>query len=216
VTRPKVRAVLFDYGGVLTEGLGPLFIGLVEGSGASIPELATLLIGSYGEDGDHMWHRLERGEVSFQEFCDWARAEGTQRGWQLDLSAMPELLGKLAIREGVVARVRELRAAGYRTGLITNNVREFNASWRPQLPVDELFEIVVDSSATGLRKPNPRIYELALERLGVQAEEAVFLDDFPVNVEGARQVGMHAILVGEDWQQALTELDELLAVDRPA
>ena len=210
MTRPRIRAVLFDYGGVLTEGLGPLFVGLVEGSGATIPELAAFLIGSYGEDGDHMWHRLERGEISDRTFCDWARDEGVQRGWRLDMSPLPELLGKLPIREGVVSRIRELRAAGYRTALITNNVREFTPSWRPQLPVDELFEIVVDSSEAGMRKPNPRIYELTLERLGVAANEAVFLDDFAVNVEGARCVGMHGILVGEDWQKALAELDALL------
>ena len=216
MTAPRIRAVVFDYGGVLTEGLGELLRGLVEGSGASIPELAALLIGSYGEDGDHMWHRLERGEIAFQAFCDWARDEGTQRGWRLELAPMPELLGKLAIRQEAVDRVRRLRAAGYRTGLITNNVREFTSAWRAQFPVDELFEVVVDSSECGCRKPSPKIYELALERLGVAAGEAVFLDDFQVNVEGARRVGMHAILVGPDWQVAFSELDELLGPDHPA
>jgi putative hydrolase of the HAD superfamily len=106
--------------------------------------------------------------------------------------------------------VRRLREEGYRLALITNNVREGSATWRALVPVDELFDVVVDSSEVGMRKPNPAIFHHALERLGVAPHAAVFLDDTPGNVEGARRAGLAAILV-EDPDAALAELDALLA-----
>ncbi|MGH7806313.1 MAG: HAD family hydrolase [Candidatus Binatia bacterium] len=208
-----IRAVLFDYGGVITEGMAGLLIPLTEGSGATLPEIGALLLGAYHEDGDYMWHRLERGEVTFQATCAWARDEASQRGWTLDLSPLPRLLAELPLRPGMIDRIRALRAEGIRTGLVTNNVREFGVSWKTQLAFDELFDVVVDSCETGLRKPDRRIYELALERLGTKAEDAVFLDDFTVNVEGARRVGMQAILVGDDWRAAVAELDAILGAE---
>src|SRR5207302_1315443 len=106
--------------------------------------------------------------------------------------------------------------AGYRTALVTNNVAEFGDGWRQLIPVDELFELVVDSSQVGVRKPDPRIFRLALEQLdGVRPEQAVFLDDFEANVAGARQVGMHGIVVGEHRAEALARLEDLLATAGP-
>ncbi|MCO5305956.1 MAG: HAD-IA family hydrolase, partial [Microthrixaceae bacterium] len=86
---------------------------------------------------------------------------------------------------------------------------------RPLLPLDELFDDVVDSSAVGLRKPDPRIYELSLSRLGVAAPDTVFIDDAPGNVAGARAVGMNAVLIGQqraDVPAALAELRSLVAL----
>lgn len=213
MTRRGIRAVLFDYGGVLTEGMGGLFQALTEGSGASIPELGALLLGPYGEDGDHIWHRLERGEVPFQAVCDWARDEATGRGWRLDLSSLPHLVANLAIRHGALDRVRQLRASGYRTALVTNNVREFSVAWKSEQAFAGLFDVIIDSCEAGLRKPDARIYQLTLERLGAAPGDSVFLDDFLVNVEGARRVGMHGILVGEDWPSAFDELEALLTAE---
>ena len=117
----------------------------------------------------------------------------------------------MAVHEPVVERVRSLRAEGYRVGLITNNVKEGSATWRAMLPVDELFEVVVDSCEVGMRKPNPAIFLHALHLLGgISPEQAVFLDDSPGNVVGAQRAGLHAIHV-EDPAQALADLDALLA-----
>ena len=87
--------------------------------------------------------------------------------------------------EPVVDAVRAVRAAGGRTAVVTNNVRELSHTWRPVLPLDELFDTVVDSCEVGLRKPNPAIYLLACERLGVAPERAVLLDDIESNLRGA-------------------------------
>ena len=210
-----IRGVLFDFGGVISEGMAGLIIPLAEGSGATLPEIGALLLGPYHEDGDYMWHRLERGEVTFADTCAWAREEAARRGWTLDIAPLPRLLAELPIRAGVIERIRALRGSGIRTAIVTNNVREFGASWKAGLAFDELFDVVVDSCEAGLRKPDRRIYELALSRLGVAAEDAVFLDDFPVNVEGARRVGLHAIHVTDDWLPAFRELDDVIAARRP-
>jgi putative hydrolase of the HAD superfamily len=199
-----IRAVLFDFAGVLTSSpWGPM----TAAGGGNL----ELLIGSYEEDGDHPWHQVERGEIPI---TDWAMAVtemGKAQGIAVDFTPLQSMLGDLTINEQVVARVRALRREGYRVGLITNNVREGSGSWRALLPVDELFEVVVDSSEVGMRKPNPAIFLHALDLLGdVAPEEAVFLDDAPGNVLGARRAGLHAIHV-DDPDQALAELDALLA-----
>jgi putative hydrolase of the HAD superfamily len=108
----------------------------------------------------------------------------------------------------MIHRIRELRAEGYRTAILTNNVREWGRYWKGSIPL-ELFDVVVDSCDVGLRKPDPSIFRLTCRRLGVVPEAAVFLDDTRNHVEAARQVGLHAILV-RDPRDALAELDAIL------
>ena len=149
-----------------------------------------LLIGSYEEDGDHPWHQVERGEIGIGEWVTEVTRRGNEIGIEVDFSPLQAMLGELTVHTQVVDRVRSLRAAGYRLGLITNNVREASGSWRALVPVDELFEVIVDSSEVGMRKPNPAIFLHALELLGgVAPAAAVFLDDSPGNVVGARRPG---------------------------
>ena len=93
----------------------------------------------------------------------------------------------------MIALMRELKAAGYRMAMLTNNVREWEPLWRSMLPVDEIFEAVVDSGFVGCRKPESKIYELTLERVGAPAEACLFVDDVEVNCEGARRAGMTAV-----------------------
>jgi len=95
---------------------------------------------------------------------------------------------------------------------VTNNVKEFGDGWRALIPVDELFEFVVDSSSVGVRKPDSRIFEIALGHLGELApHEVVFLDDYQANVDAARSLGLQALTVGPDLLAVIAELDELLA-----
>ena len=101
--------------------------------------------------------------------------------------------------------MRELKARGKRMAMLTNNVREWEPLWRPMLPVDEIFETVVDSGFVGCRKPEARIYEMTLERLGLPGEVCLFVDDIEVNCEGARKAGMTAVHF-YDNEQAITEI----------
>jgi putative hydrolase of the HAD superfamily len=89
-------------------------------------------------------------------------------------------------------------------------VREWEPLWRAKLPIDEVFELVVDSAFVGLRKPEPEIYALTLERLGLPAQACAFLDDLEVNVDAARAAGMHGIHF-QDTEQAIRELESVLA-----
>jgi epoxide hydrolase-like predicted phosphatase len=114
------------------------------------------------------------------------------------------------MRGEVVDFARELRASGLSSALVTNNALEFRDYWRRSIPLDELFDHVIDSSEVGLRKPDPRIFELALERLGVDASSAVFLDDYAGNVDAARRVGIRGVLVTDAYGEALAELSRLL------
>jgi epoxide hydrolase-like predicted phosphatase len=205
-----MKAILFDYGGVLTEPVQAMFAALATDCGAELADLAALLVGAY-EDGDHPWHRVERGEISFDELCRWGTEEGNRRGWRLDLARLPGHMAALQVRPAVADRIAELRRRGYLTAVVTNNAKEFGPVWKGQLDLN-LFDAVIDSSDVGIRKPDPRIYHLTLARLGgVAPEEAVLLDDFEVNLAAARAIGMHGVFVGPDTDAALAELERILA-----
>jgi putative hydrolase of the HAD superfamily len=106
--------------------------------------------------------------------------------------------------------MRELKAEGYRMAMLTNNVREWEPLWRSMLPVDEIFETVVDSGFVGCRKPESRIYALTLERVGEPAAACLFIDDVLVNIEGARKAGLNAVHF-QDTEQAIAEIRAALA-----
>jgi epoxide hydrolase-like predicted phosphatase len=179
-------------------------------SGHSQEDVLAVMLGDYATDGDHPWHRLERGEIGLGEYLPAVMALAKEAAVELDFNQLRGFNDRIVVQEAVVDRVRALKADGYRTGVVTNNIREASSGWRALLPVDELFDIVVDSSDVGVRKPDPAIFAVALERLGGLDPSAVaFLDDAPGNVEGAKKAGLHAILV-EDQSAALAALDGLL------
>ena len=108
--------------------------------------------------------------------------------------------------------MRELRGRGYKMAICTNNIREWEAHWRAMLPVDEIFDVVVDSAFVGSRKPEPRIYEITLERLDASPEAALFIDDVEVNCEGARKLGIEAIRFRSN-DQAIEDIEAALRGD---
>lgn len=200
-----ITAVLFDLTGVITTSPWPH---LIAAAGSNV----ELLVGPYHEDGDHPWHRLERGEIGFGEWFTDVSALYAEAGEELDLSPMAALRDGMVVFPHVVEHIAKLRAGGLKTALVTNNVREGSNMWRSLLDVDALFDVVIDSSEVGMRKPNRAIFDLALQQLGVtDPSTAVFLDDLDSNVEAARAMGMHGIVVGDPPDAALVELDALLA-----
>ena len=118
------------------------------------------------------------------------------------LDTMPTAIYKHLERNSeMIAYMRELRDRGLRTALLTNNVREWEATWRAMLPeIDEIFEVVVDSAFVGMRKPERGIYELTVERLGdgIGPADCVFVDDMALNCDAARELGMAAVLLRDD------------------
>jgi epoxide hydrolase-like predicted phosphatase len=205
-----IRALISDFGGVLTTPLSAGFRAYQEEAGVSLEELGRAIQRSGEAYGEHPLFALERGEITEEEF---ARRIGDELGDHFDLNRLRELyFERIEPNRPMIEYVATLRARGLRAALLTNNVREWEPLWRAKLPeLDEIFEIVVDSAFVGMRKPEPAIYELAVERLGggLRAEECLFVDDIELNCEAARALGMTAVRF-EHADQAIAELESIL------
>lgn len=206
----RFDAVVFDLSGVVIASAFDAIADTVTGA-ASRDEALALLLGPYGEDTDHVWHQVERGEVPISDWIAWVGGQVDAAGIVVDWQAFASMMGRLTVHEVIVGRIRSLRAEGYLTALCTNNVKEGSTAWRERVPVDDLFDAVVDSSAVGMRKPDPRIYRHTLDLIGIEdPARAVFLDDHPGNVAGAERAGLVGLLVS-DPAEAVVALDRLLA-----
>ncbi|HEU5302405.1 MAG TPA: HAD family phosphatase [Acidimicrobiia bacterium] len=207
-----IEAVIWDFGGVFTPSPFAAAHAYARAQGTEPDAFVRIVFGDYDADTDHAWHRLERGEIAFTVALDEIGASAVASGVRFDVGEMfGTMVDDEVDRSVVTDYVRALRGRGIRNAILTNNIREYGDHWRARLDVDELFDLVVDSCLEGIRKPDPVIYERALERLGIGPEAAVFLDDFEQNVVAARALGMHGIVVGADPRVALAELDALLA-----
>lgn len=196
--------MISDFGGVLTTPLIESFLAYQRESGIGLEELGKAIAAVHAEYGEHPLYELEKGNLTEDEFN---RRLGDALGRPIH-SMRETYFANLHPNEPMIALMRELRDAGMRMALLTNNVREWEPLWRAKLPdVDDIFELIVDSAFVGMRKPDPAIYQLTLERLGdgLRAEECVFVDDFDVNCEAAAQLGMTAVRFRET-DQAIAEL----------
>jgi putative hydrolase of the HAD superfamily len=206
-----IRALISDFGGVLTTPLAAGFIAYQEEAGISLEELGTGIQRAADAHGEHPLYALERGEITEEEF---GRRLREQLHDGFDLARLRQLyFDRIEPNEPMIHFCAEQRRSGLRTALLTNNVREWEPLWRAKLPeLDEIFEVVVDSAFVGMRKPDPGIYELTVERLGdgLRPDECLFVDDFEINCEAARELGMVAVRF-ESAEQAIPELESALA-----
>jgi epoxide hydrolase-like predicted phosphatase len=206
-----IRALISDFGGVLTSPLAAGFLAYQEEARISLEDLGRAMQTAAESYGEHPLYALERGEITEQEF---ARRLREQLHDGFDLTRLRELyFERIDPNAPMIEFVGEQRRRGLRTALLTNNVREWEPLWRAKLPeLDEIFELVVDSAFVGMRKPEPGIYELTVERLGgnLHAEECLFVDDLETNCEAARELGMTAVRF-EHSDQAIPELRAALA-----
>ena len=205
------RAVICDFGGVLTVPLIKAFTAVQEESGASVEALAGAMARVAGATGRHPLFDLEKGLVSEAAFL--ASLEAELDGSVSLASFRETYFSALHPNEPMIDYMADLRGRGLRTALLTNNVREWESHWRAKLPaLDATFEVVVDSAHVGMRKPEPEIYELTVERLGdgLTAAECVFVDDTDVNCATARELGMHAVHF-RDTDQAIAKIEVALS-----
>jgi putative hydrolase of the HAD superfamily len=200
----QIRAVISDFGGVLTNPLWEAFAAWNANVGADPGVLGMALQRAAEERGEHPLYALEKGELTEGEFTAIVQS---QLPGDIQLDGFREVyFAHLHPNEPMIELMRELRGRGLRMAMLTNNVREWEPLWRAKLPVDEIFEVVVDSAFVGMRKPERQIYELTLERLGdVRAEECVFVDDVDVNCAMATELGMTAVHYGEP-ERAIAEI----------
>jgi putative hydrolase of the HAD superfamily len=207
-----IEAVISDFGGVLTSPLMQSFATLQGSSGITPQALATAVAAIAERDGAHPLFELETGRLSEVGFLSALELELTA---QLDREVKLDRFGERYFKhvypnEPLIEHMRALRARGYKLAICTNNVREWEQLWRAKLPVDEIFHVVVDSAFIGFRKPERRIYEITLERLGVAPGAALFIDDLEINCKAAGELGINAIWFRSS-EQTIEEIEAALA-----
>lgn len=203
---PEIRAALFDFGGVISTSPFEAFTRYEHENG--LPENFLRQLNATNSD-TNAWARHERNELTFDEFCDAYEAEARAAGHRIDAR---EVIGCLSgdLRHEMVDAIRRCHER-LRTGLITNNMSPMaeTDSGGGLSFIHDLFDVIIESSIVGVRKPDQRIYELACDALGVGAQEIVFLDDLGVNLKPAAQMGMTTIKVFES-SQAISELEAVV------
>ena len=206
----RVRAVVFDLGGVLTES--PMHAFAAYEAEAGLPPGLIRRLNSTDPD-TNAWARFERNELDVAGFTDAFEAEALAAGHRVDASrVLAALAGDL--RPSMVAAVQRLKDAGLPLGLLSNNVAPMERTGRLGELLD-LFDAVVESSVEGVRKPEPEIYRRALTRLSdavgraIEATDCAYLDDLGINLKPARVLGFSTIKVVEPGP-ALAELSELV------
>lgn len=208
-----IRAVLFDFGGVITTSPFEAFNSYEAEAGLPL-DLIRSINATNGDD--NAWARFERSEVDVDGFVDLFEAEAAVLGLRVDGH---RVLGCLSgdLRPEMVNAL-DIISGSFRIACITNNVAsssEDPIDFGPRVAVRAVmdrFEVVVESSKVGLRKPDPAIYHLACSLLDVDPSEAVYLDDLGINCKPARAMGMTTIKV-LDGQQALIDLQNVLGID---
>ncbi|MEP0068505.1 HAD-IA family hydrolase [Pyruvatibacter sp.] len=208
-----VKAVIWDFGGVFTSSPFEAFARFERERG--LPEDLIRKINSTNYL-DNAWAKFERSDVNMDEFDELFAQEAKALGHEVRGREIIALLSG-DVRPEMLAALKTIKAKGLRVSCITNNVSAGEGAGMAstsekakavQEIMDE-FEFIIESSKAGVRKPHPKIYEMALEELGVEAADAVYLDDLGINCKAAHQVGMQAIKVSSA-DQALADLEEIV------
>lgn len=206
-----ITAALFDFGGVILSSPFDAFADYERANGLPADFIRTL---NATNPDDNAWARMERNDVTIAEFCELFEAEARAAGGSLVAAdVLAALRGK--IRPEMVEALRRCHER-LKTACLTNNFvapasDDPNARMDPESfeGVMEHFDVVVESSKAGCRKPDPRFYEIACEELGIQPSEAVFLDDLGINLKPAKAMGMTTIKV-VDPAVAIAELEAVV------
>jgi putative hydrolase of the HAD superfamily len=198
-----IKAVCWDFGGVISSSPFDAFARYEQEQG--LPPGFIRSINATNPD-TNAWSQLERSSVTMEEFCLLFEAEAAAAGGTLDARAVLGLLGG-EVRPQMVEAVGRCRQH-VKTALLTNNFLRDESSFGHEEML-AMFDVVVESRSAGVRKPDPRFYQLALDQLGVAPEQAVFLDDLGINLKPARALGMHTIKV-VDPDAALDDLEALV------
>lgn len=210
-----IQTVISDFGGVLTTPLVSSFASVQDDTGIPMEELGKAMGRIEEKEGKHPLFELETGRVSEVDFLQKLADElEPEIGHRPEMHRFAEIYFEaLNPNPEMIELMRELKGSGLRMAMLTNNVKEWEPRWRSMLPVDEIFELVVDSAFVGMRKPDAEIYELTLERLGGPAPETcLFIDDIEANVVAARDLGLSAVHYRSN-DQAIAEIREAAGLD---
>lgn len=206
-----VEAVISDFGGVLTSPLVDSFKAIQDDSGIPMAALGEAMMALTEKNGVNPLFELETGRMTEADFLSSLDGELTAKlGREVRMHDFGErYFGYLEPNQRLIEYMRELRGRGYRLAICTNNVREWEHRWRAMLPVDEIFDVVVDSAFVGSRKPERKIYEVTLERLGLPPGGTLFVDDIEINCNAARELGIRSVWF-RSTDQAIEEIEAAL------
>ncbi len=199
-----VAAVLFDFGGVISASPFDAFTRYERELG--LPEGLIRTLNST-EPHTNAWAQLERNEVGIEEFCRRFEAEARAAGHALSGQRVLDALNG-EIRPDMVEAVRRCRER-LKTACLTNNIAREEGPAPRHGDIMAMFDVVIESSKIGVRKPDPRFYEMACAQLEVEPHECVFLDDLGINLKPARAMGMQTIKV-LDPADAIAELEAVV------
>lgn len=214
-----VRVIISDFGGVLTNPLEEAFLAYQEESGIPLEELGSAMFALGEVDGENPLYRLEKGLLTEHEFEEMMQAQlRKQLGDHLEfVNFSDSYFSHLQPNQPFLDFLFDYKAGGGRLALLTNNVKEWEPRWRAMLPIDELFETIVDSGFVGTRKPERRIFEITFDQIthleglhDVRPEECVLVDDIEVNCDAARKFGFRAVRYHGGNESVVSELELLL------
>jgi epoxide hydrolase-like predicted phosphatase len=204
MSQRTVDAVIFDLGGVIMKNGGPRdFTRRYPDHDPAV--VAEIVMGPHHLDTDHQWHRLERGEITMAE-CRALTKDMLDAAGIVATTPAPTTSGgafNFQLNDEMVAFIHDLKSAGLPIAILTNNVREFREMWWPLMDFETVFDAIVDSHEVKMRKPNPDIYHLTMNRIGATPNRTAFLDDLRANVDAASALGMHGVWVEEDASGAI-------------
>jgi putative hydrolase of the HAD superfamily len=208
----QIEAVISDFGGVLTSPLIDSFKAFRDSSGVSLEAIGIAMATITQRDGANPLFELETGRMTEARFLESLAAQlSRQLGREIALDGFGEqYLAHLHPNQRLIDYMRELRRRGYKLAICTNNVREWEPLWRAKLPVDEIFDVVVDSAFVGARKPERLIYDITLQRLAVDPQAALLIDDIELNCNAARELGINAVWF-QSTDQGIADVEAALA-----
>jgi len=208
-----IKAILFDYGGVYADSPFAAIDDVASDMGLDADLLKKITFGDMYQDGEHPWHRLERGEISLEEAREGILAEGEKHSLKTDIY---EMFARFAgvdktMCQPLIDQTLIWKERGLKLAMVTNNLKEFS-HWRDTFPYDvkEVYDVEFDSCLAGIRKPNPEVFIQVLKALNIEASEAVFLDDHIPNVQAAESVGIASFVVQGDIQNSIDWVESKL------
>jgi putative hydrolase of the HAD superfamily len=204
-------ALIVDFGGVLTTPIQDSMEAFSNELGIDFDDFLRVALRAYVEGDDDLVYAFEMGKLDEEEFSvQFAQRLAQATGKEIDPERFVQrMFGGMRLEEGMMDAVAKARAAGFKTGLLSNS---WGLSGYPRERLAQICDDVVISAEVGMRKPDPAIFELSVSRLGVEPEASVFVDDHPGHLKAAAEAGITTVL-HRSPASTITELQELLGVD---
>ena len=202
------EALIVDFGGVLTTPLQEAFAGFAESIDIEMSDLVRIMLKAYAGEEDSLVTDFETGRLSEEDFSvEFARRISEAAGRDIEAEGIvTRLFRGMDLEPDMIELVRSARTAGIKTALLSNS---WGTSTYPRDLLDEIFDVIVISGEVGLRKPDPAIFKMTAEKIGIAAERCIFVDDHPGHLKSAAEEGMRTVL-HRTPAETIPEVEQLL------